>query len=270
MNTKQRFRKAGPSRCLTAFAACAAAVVVCVMWTDARTGPSAMAGGKRPSPGDIKPTETKKGKGIPYAESFSLDYSVIRAFAHSTWGHSAPPDDLLDMGRKSRVDASLRLRGRSVDNFVRKSLATKEEPWWGLGVMVENDRGTDEVYRDARGTRLVQFGNPSASGWILSAVCKHDGRFVRRDLGALRTESGVGLGDTEKRLLKLLGRPSRQDDFQGYRILWYFGRPKHVVRGRGTAEELHCDEGLDAAYVLRKAKVVEIWLQEWDTDPVGG
>ncbi len=91
---------------------------------------------------------------------------------------------------------------------------------------------------------------------------------MKGSLTKLRTESKIGLGDSEKRVLKLLGHPTQRDKFKGYSILWYVQKPKHVVKWEeGFKHEW--EEGRAAAYALKKGAVVEIWLQEWDTQAGG-
>jgi len=182
---------------------------------------------------------------------FSADYSVVSALEHrmGVEGRSPVPR------YSARVDVRL---GPGTVSQEGVSFPGLEE-----GVVVDYEaEATDLVYQDKHGARLILRNTPRCSVLILSTTCKHAGKLVRRDLRGLRTESGVGLGDTKKRVLKRLGAPSRRDSFEGYEILWYIGRPRHVVREKGAWQY---DEGHDAAYALRKGNVMEIWLEAWDT-----
>jgi len=215
---------------------------------------SAPRGAHPPAP--VKPPASARTGGPPNRDSpeaSSLDYSVVRAFMRSRWRSARLPNDVVSAGRKPRVDG--RLGAWTLDTG----------PELGRGVEVPTEVAPDEVYRDRHGVRLIVQGNPWYAEFILSSVCKHAATLVRRDLRRLRTESGIGLGDADKQVLKRAGPPSRQDTFHGYHLLWYLQKPKHVVsKDRGEY-----DEGGAAAYVLRRGKVVEIWLYKWDTQ-VGG
>jgi hypothetical protein len=54
-----------------------------------------------------------------YSAVFSVDYSVARAFVYKAWRFPAIPRYVLTSGAIPRVDASFRLRDRSVSDLVR-------------------------------------------------------------------------------------------------------------------------------------------------------
>jgi len=186
----------------------------------------------------------------------SVDYSVIAALKYRVGDY--------ELSRISRYAARVDVRlGPGKVSFEGALFPGLEK---GVAVDHEAESAMDLVYQDKHGVRLIQRDVFCYSALILSTTCRHAGKLVRRDLRSLRTESGVGLGDTEKRVLRRLGPPSRRDRFEGYEILWYIGRPRHVVREKG---EWKYDEGHNAVYALKKGKVVEIWLEAWDTQARG-
>ena len=171
----------------------------------------------------------------------STRYSVVRAFMEETW--RGPRDgSRLFRGTQAHVDAHLGPWSFPADDRLKGM---------GGGLRVEHLGGTDVVYRDRHRVRLIVASCVFPDQLILSSQCTYPGKLVRRDLRHLRTESGVGLGDSRRRVLALLGKPSRKDYSQGYGILWYLSKPRRV--------DEH-DEGNVAAYVLKRGKVVEIWL----------
>jgi hypothetical protein len=185
--------------------------------------------------------------------------SVLITFACRTWGCIQPPLDLLMTGKRHVVDTQL---GPAL------SVMKKKGNVWdvlGEGIFVEDYTGTErgaEFYRDPSGVRLIALEGPhfASDTIILSRQSTHAAKLVASDLGRLRTESGIGLGDTERRVRGILGQPSRTDEFGDYCILWYLGQ----VRRRGEARY-----GLAAAYVLKGGAVVEVWLHVWSPDRSG-
>jgi hypothetical protein len=180
------------------------------------------------------------------------------------WGNPYPPEPeaFLAKGRKTMVD-----RGLAKDLGSR----APDYPWDALGEgnYVGNyldDTGA-HFYRDGSGLRLIALDGPEfgCDTIILSAVSRHPARLVSRDFRKLRTDCGIGIGDTESRVRERAGKPSEHNRFGEYQIFWYLARPhsfiEPVLRRRYSAGE-------DAAYALRKGKVVEIWLYQWDTQPV--
>jgi hypothetical protein len=181
----------------------------------------------------------------------STRYSVVRAFMEETW-RGPRNESRLFPGTQARVDTHLGPWTLSVDDPRLEGL--------GSGLLVRYLGGSDYLYRDVRGVRLIIATRSRPDELILSAQCTYAGKLVRRDLRRLRTESGVGLGDSRRRVLARLGKPSRKDYFQGYGILWYLSKPRRV--------DEH-DEGNVAAYVLKRGKVVEIWLHLWSNERIG-
>jgi hypothetical protein len=188
---------------------------------------------------------------------FATDYSVVWAFIDTTWRTSLQHQDALFSGAKTRVDSRI-----GPWTFPASSYLS------GLGeaVVVRHLGGSEHIYQDGHGVRLILEEHTFPDVLILSAACKHAGKRVRHDLRSLRTESGVGLGESEKRVLRLLGSPSRQYRFGEYQILWYLGKRQHVVVDKGARQH---DEGNAAAYVFRRGIVIEIWLHHWSNETIG-
>jgi len=199
----------------------------------------------------------------------STDYSVVRAFNYRKWGSLLPPEDFLRAGDKSRVDEELGKWGFQEGGKGLEGL--------GEGLTIVYLSGADRVYRDAAGIRLIAEEHTWLDTLILSAVNKHAAKLVKRDLGRLRTESGIGLGDPMDRVEKLWGEPSHRTRYQfgGYYILWYVAEPEHHVivydyDVDSPAETgFEFDAGNAAALALKDGKVVEIWLYGWSTDAGG-
>jgi hypothetical protein len=101
---------------------------------------------------------------------------------------------------------------------------------------------------------------------ILSSLSEHPAGLVAKDLTALRTESGVGLGDSRDRLIQLLNEPSFASEFAEYDILYYLGNPfRFELRSGPRAGEVDL-VGWSAVYALRESRVVEIMLHSWSTE----
>ncbi len=220
--------------------------VGCRAAADGLEGPSKRTAGAAKYPGNKKDMRV-----------LSADYSVVRAFIYAQWGFVMPEEDFLRSGRKAHVDARI---GPWTFNEPERL------PGLGGGLEVSYNAGWDRVYRDRHGVRLIVQANAWSDGLILTTECRHPGALVQRDLRSLQTGSGLRLRDTETRTLKLLGRPSRRDSFRGYDILWYVEKPKRVVSDGGAYEYT---VGRAAAYALKKGRLVEIWLLEWDTQAGG-
>ena len=197
----------------------------------------------------------------------STDYSVVRAFNYRKWRSPWPPDDFLRAGDKPRVDQQLGAWGSQMGGKGLEDL--------GEGLTIVYLSGVDRVYRDAAGIRLIAVEHTWLDTLILSAANKHAAELVKRDLGHLRTESGVGLGDPMDRVEKLWGEPSHRTRYQfgDYYILWYIAEPEHQVvvydYDSPTDREFEFDTGNAAALALKDGKVVEIWLHGWSTDAGG-
>jgi hypothetical protein len=149
----------------------------------------------------------------------STRYSVVRAFMEETWRGPRDVSQLLP-GTRTRADAHLGPWSFPIDDLRLKGL--------GNGLQVPYQGGEGRAYRDRHGARLIIASCSRPDELILSSQCTYAGKLVRRDLRHLRTESGVGLGDSRRRVLALLGKPSRKDYFQGYGILWYLSKPRRV------------------------------------------
>lgn len=154
--------------------------------------------------------------------------------------------------------------------------------YWHLGV-------TDHLYEDPMGVRLVASDKFFMDTLILTKVAGLQGYAVdlnrsRRvtaepsianpepqgypvdlDLASVRTQSGIGLGDTQGRVSRLAGDPSLKDRYRGYEIWWYLGKPEQEVTSTGRPYLT----GHAAAYVFDDSRLVEIWLHAWDTEPRG-
>jgi hypothetical protein len=186
---------------------------------------------------------------------------VILAFAQCRWGTPEPPIGFLLSGEKKSVDTRL---GDSI--YVTKD---KGNVWdvLGEGLLMPEYLGNAlglgaNFYRDRHRIRLIalwgsHFGSDTV---ILSAESRHEALLVDEDLGALRTESGIGLGDSGDRLADVLGNPSARDDSAEYEIHWYLGEVQEEDVGRYACA---------SAYALKEDRVVEIWLHVWSPDPHG-
>jgi hypothetical protein len=191
--------------------------------------------------------------------------SVLLGFASHTWGLPWVPDEFLARGNKRTVD-------QGFPSFVTVAQLGGEPDVWtalGNGLRVEDYLGGQggEFHRDRSGVRLIALESPvfSCDTIILSAVSRHAARLGKRDYRRLHTDLGVRLGDSPRRLRRLVGAPSRRDRFEEYEIHWYLGRPRPVVVPGSSPFR----EGAAAAYVLRQGKVVEIWLHYWTTEKLG-
>jgi hypothetical protein len=192
----------------------------------------------------------------------SPDYSVVRAYiAHEWESFPSPPVEFFLTGTRPAVDQRLGTWTFQVGN-------DDGLPDLGQGVVVSVFPVMDALYKDARGIRLVAAQGTWLDTLILSAQNTHDARLVDRDLSSLRTESGIGLGDSQARVLDVLGSPSCRYRFGEYEILWYLQKPRqYTVAHLGNRE---FSDGHVAAYALANDRVVEIWLHEWTTEPAGG
>ena len=207
---------------------------------------------------------TRKGQVSDYWRSpaslglLSVDYSIVRAFVEETW-RGAVPDSVLNSGTRPRVDDHLdRWTFQDAGNGLSRL---------GVGRVIPYLGGVERIYRDNHGTRLIAEEHTWTDTLILSSKCRHDGQLVRANLGQVRTSSGLQLGDRERSLVSRLGQPDRTDRFKGYRILWYLSRPERAAFPGPDAGDY--EFGNVAAYAVRDAKVVEIWLHAWSTDEGG-
>ena len=191
----------------------------------------------------------------------SPDYSVVRAsIVHEWQWFPTPPVAFFLTGTRPDVDQRLGKWTFQVGN--------DELPGLGPGVTVSVFPVSDILYKDARGIRLVAAQGVWLDTLILSATNRHDAKLVHRDFSSLRTESGIGLGDSQARLLTVLGSPSVRCRFEGYEILWYLQKPRHYTLD--TLGNREFSTGHAAAYAFKKERIVEIWLHEWTTEPAGG
>jgi len=191
-------------------------------------------------------------------------YTVVRAFAFNRWGWPGPPKDFLLAGTKTAVATRL---GKYTFQAGDERL-----PDLGEGVTGWCFGGSERLYRDVRGIRLLTEEYIWTDTLILTAKNHHPAQLVDQDFAKLRTDSGIALGDSEERLLQRLGVPSQRDEFGEYDILWYLEKPQHVVEAVPESEwpDYEYDEGHAAAYALENGEVVEIWLHEWTTEVLGG
>ncbi len=217
------------------------------------------------------------GLPVPLAEYYrdpeeagvtSTEYSVVKALIAATkWG---PPG-----GRRRPIVTGLFLQGTSetVDTQLGdwSFLGGGEEglPGLGEGVPVGYRGQIDRLYRDHHGTTLIAGEEFDIDTLILSTVNTFPAQLVDRDLTGLRTERAIGIGDPVDTLVGVLGAPTREDEIEGYRVLWYVSRPEHVVVTRNGKPSIEYDRGNVAAYALKDGRVVEIWLHEWTTEPRG-
>lgn len=228
-------------------AGCALALVGILVWRGGRH--SRRAGEAHLAAAEAPARERRE------ARVFPTPCSVVSAFVSAAWGKGPLHQDRVFSGDTPRVDTHVGPVTFASDVPL---------PWLGTGVAVSYAQALDYLYRDRKGVRLILEEHIFPDVVILSSQCKRQAKRIYRDLGSLRTESGVGLGDPEARLLRHLGRPSRRSAFRGYTILWYLQKPKHIgPKGDGY------DEGHAAAYALKGGRVVEIWLHEWSNEPIG-
>ena len=191
--------------------------------------------------------------------------SVLLALMFGRWQWPSAPDEFLAKGNKRTVD-------QGFPSFVTVAqLPNRPDVWTvpGKGLRVDDylgDRG-GVFHCDREGVRLIALESTvfSCDTIILSAVSRHAARLGKRDYRRLHTDLGVRLGDSARRLRRLVGAPSRRDRFEEYEILWYLGEPKPVVVPGSSPFR----EGAAAAYALKQGKVVEIWLHYWNTEKLG-
>jgi len=201
-----------------------------------------------------------------YRESYVLStYTVVRGFCCQKWGSPSPSKEFLFAGKEPVVDKKL---GKWFFQGVAGSPPLVLDDL-GQGMEGHCFGGKEHLYRDAQGIRLIVEECISVDTLILTARHKAPAKVVDRELGNIRTASGIGLGDSEARLLEVLPTPSQRDTFGGYEILWYLEKPQHVVHSL-PGEDYEYDEGHAAAYALENREVVEIWLHLWSTEAPGG
>ncbi len=171
-------------------------------------------------------------------------YTVVRAFCFRTWGSPHPDDAFLLTGAKAKVDTQI---GQS--------------DFWGSGgegLQLGWQGRTEYRYRDAAGTRLLKEERVRIiDTLILTQRSPYKAQLVDGDLSGAATESGIRLGDSEERLIRVLGDPSHLSDFPPYQILWYLGKPTHE---HSDYPSLDYDWSYASAYAVEGHKVVEIWL----------
>ena len=193
--------------------------------------------------------------------------SVILAFACEKWRVPWPRDEFLATGRKPEVDTRLGDR-----LSIAEDSPAGVYDVLGEGLLFPDFAGSPygfgaDFYQDHKGVRLIAIAGAygGSDTIILSARSKHAARPISEDLAALRTDSGIGLGDPAARVLKILGEPSARHEFGDYEIYWYIGPLHEATVAPGRA--VHW--GYVAAYAVEDDQVVEIWLQIWSPDPVG-
>lgn len=179
-------------------------------------------------------------------------YTVVRAFSEHRWGQRSPPWDFLLTGAHPMTDERL---GEFTFQEGGKGL-----PGLGRGQEALAFGCLDHLYRDSRGSRLIAGEGAWLDTLVLTARSAHPATLVKRDLSRLRTESGIGLGDSADLVLRVLGEPSARDEFGRYEILWYLGRPEWFVEPGGSRYRL----GAAAAYALEEGQLVEIWLHSYE------
>jgi len=201
-----------------------------------------------------------------YREGYVLStYTVVRGFCCQKWGSPCPSKQFLFAGKKPVVDKNL---GKWAFQGVAGPPPHVLEDL-GQGMEGHCFGGKEHLYRDAQGIRLIVEEYISVDTLILTARHKAPAKLVDQDLGSIRTASGLGLGDSEARVLEVLAKPSQRDTFGGYEILWYLEKPQHVVHSL-PGEDYEYDEGHAAAYALENRELVEIWLHLWTTEAPGG
>lgn len=260
---------------------------------------SAMVAGDSESPPQSTATGSDRSQDIVHATETGERYhrarqltpqedSVLLSSMVREWGHPRIPTDLLATGTKTDVDTDLGLALSEVpapyvitdpdfDTDRESELSLRDgtpHPWevLGRGLYVIHYPGSPagaHFYCDESETRLIALEGPhfGCDTMILSTVSRHPARLLVEDLTALRTESGVGLGNSRDRLIQLLGEPSCTSEIGEYEILYYLGKPfRFEIRSGVRAGEVDL-VGWSAIYAVRESRVVEIMLHSWSTKP---
>ncbi len=176
---------------------------------------------------------------------------IVVDFAINRWKLDLPPDKLVRLGNKRKVDDKLGKFHEFPINWGQQG----PKPSNGRRVNPDED---DEIvyYRDRRGTRLVQYLDEEGPDQpILSAECKHRATLISLDLSDLKTPSGLRLGDSANRLRSVLGRPTLHYRFRTYTILLYIQKPEY-----SRLEGKSYPSANAAAYVTERDRLVEIGI----------
>lgn len=199
---------------------------------------------------------------VQFADAFILWHFDQR------WKKISPPVDFLIKGTKSRVDTEFaKVKGHTVG--VKRG---GDKPWdligWGRhGALYHNDDIGCQVYTDPKGrARLIMLLSRTygCDTMILSSVSSHPGEELKQNLAQVRTGSGIGLGDTRRKIERTLGKPSIVYPFRDSQVLWYLGKPEAITGIEQLDQENH--QGYASAYLLKQNEVVEILLHFWSDE----
>ncbi len=195
--------------------------------------------------------------------------AIVLSYIHYRWNQKSP-------GGWPAIPASFFLRGNKPSvGFALRPLIVEGKPSsdvedeLGAGAKVyESEPRYDGAYayRDKKGIRLLLRYSPAFHGGfgevLLSKVSHHQAKLVRQDLYGLRTNSGIGIGDTKAKVLRHLGKPSDHARFRGYDIALYLQKPEKVP----DSPQSKARQGTANAFVFHKDKIVEIWMADWTTE----
>lgn len=206
--------------------------------------------------------EAEKGdnKIGPHASASASTKSVFQAYMEQVWESSIPPLYFLIRGRKASVDKQLG------EAMTTEFMDAGPVELFGEGLK----DGDNHWYRDANGIRLMAHVPSLSDTIILSAESTHAAHLVDANFAGLRTESGIGLGDSEERVVKAAGDSSFEEQFGDYKILWYLKRPDVSSDPPDMEDGGIYVRGNAAAYALKHNRVVEIWLHIWSSETFGG
>jgi hypothetical protein len=164
-----------------------------------------------------------------------------------------PPEALVARGQARRVDRMF--GGYGVGNFGQ----TVFDALGGSVADYAEEMGSGaHFYRDRSGLRLLALHEGECQAEIalvVSSVSRHAAKPVRLDLSLRRTEHGLTIGSTKRKLLARLGTPSHTGRVDDYEVLWYFGRPEWI-----SVPDQRFRMGYCAGYALKDGRIVEIML----------